>query len=137
MAVLLLAEHDNATLNGATAKALSAAKALGPVHVLVAGSGAANVAAAAAGLAGVEKVLHADAAHLANGLAEELAALIVSLMPGYDAFLAPSTARASQRCSTSCRSPTSPRSSRPTRSSGRSTPATPSRPCSAASRRRC
>jgi electron transfer flavoprotein alpha subunit len=92
MAVLLLAEHDNATLNGATAKALSAAKALGPVHVLVAGANAANVAAAAAGLAGVEKVLHADAAHLANGLAEELAALIVSLMPGYDAFLAPSTA---------------------------------------------
>ena len=58
MAVLLVAEHDNRALNGATAKALTAAKALGsPVHILVAGSGCEAVAQKAAALSGVEKVL--------------------------------------------------------------------------------
>ena len=92
MTVLLLAEHDNASLNGATAKALSAAKAMGPVHVLVAGSGCKAVADAAAKLDGVAKVLLADSPTLANALAEEMTALIVPLMAGYEAFVAPSTA---------------------------------------------
>ena len=92
MTVLLLAEHDNASLNAATAKALTAAKAMGPVHVLVAGSGCAGVAASAAKLDGVAKVLVADAPNLANALAEELAALIVPLMAGYDALVVAATA---------------------------------------------
>ncbi len=92
MTTLLLAKHDNKTLNDATAKALTAAKALGaPVHVLVAGSGAGAVAEAASKLDGVEKVLHADAAIYENRLAEPLAALIVSLAGNYGAIVAPST----------------------------------------------
>ena len=63
MATLLIADHDNATIKDATAKALTAAKALGaPVHILVAGEGAKGAADAAAKLDGVEKVLLADAA---------------------------------------------------------------------------
>ena len=93
MAVLLLAEHDNSSLNIATAKAMSAAKALGSqVDVLVAGDGCRQVAEAAAKLDGAGKVLLAEAPHLANGLAEEVAALVVSLMPAYDAVVAASTA---------------------------------------------
>jgi electron transfer flavoprotein alpha subunit len=93
MPTLLLAEHDNAILNLATAKALTAAKALGgEVHILVAGEGCRGVAEAAAKLAGVEKVLLAEAGHLGHGLAEEVAELILSLMPSYDALLAPATA---------------------------------------------
>ncbi|WP_117196133.1 electron transfer flavoprotein subunit alpha/FixB family protein [Rhizobium terrae] len=99
MAILLLAEHDNASLNDQTAKALSAAtqiaKDLGSdVHVLVAGSGAQAAADAAAKLAGVSKVLLADDAGLANNLAEPLAALIVSLAGSYDVIIAPATASA-------------------------------------------
>ncbi len=93
MAVLILAEHDNATLNPATAKALTAAKSIGgDIHVLVAGSGCAAVADRAAKLGGVAKVLLADAPSFANALAEEVAPLIVSLMPAYDVLMAPSTA---------------------------------------------
>lgn len=93
MAILLLAEHTNAVLGGATAKALTAAKQIGgDVHVLVAGHSCAPAAEAAAKLKGVSKVLVADAAHLANGLAEEVAALIVSLASGYDVILAGATA---------------------------------------------
>ncbi len=93
MAVLLIAEHDNRTLNGATAKALTAAKALGgPVHILVAGSGCDAVAQKAAALSGVEKVLLASADHLKPRLAEEMAALIVPLMERYDALVAVSSA---------------------------------------------
>ncbi|KAI94225.1 electron transfer flavoprotein subunit beta [Rhodomicrobium udaipurense JA643] len=88
MAVLLVAEHNNKALNGATAKALTAAKALGaPVHVLVAGAGVDAVAQKAAALEGVDKVLVADAPHLAAHLAEDLAALIVPLMANYDALV--------------------------------------------------
>lgn len=95
MAVLLIAEHDNSALNGVTAKALTAAAALGsPVHVLVAGQNARGVAEAAAKLSGVEKVLLADDALYAHRLAEPLAALIVSLAPAYDAIVGPSTASA-------------------------------------------
>jgi electron transfer flavoprotein alpha subunit len=93
MAVLLLAEHDNKTLAGATAKALSAAKLLGQeVHILVAGSACRAVADAAAKLDGAGKVLLCDAPHLEHQLAEEMAALIVKLMPAYEAALAAATA---------------------------------------------
>jgi len=93
MTVLLIAEHDNQALSPAVAKAASAAKALGgDIHVLVAGSGARPVAEAAARLEGVAKVLLADAPHLGHQLAEEVAALIVRLMPAYDAAVAPATA---------------------------------------------
>jgi electron transfer flavoprotein alpha subunit len=85
MAVLLVADHDNKTLNPATAKAMSAALALGSdVHVLVAGAGCGAVAEAASKLEGVAKVLLAEAPHLEHQLAEEVANLIVSLMDGYD-----------------------------------------------------
>ena len=93
MAVLVLAEHTNSALGSATAKAVTAAKQIGgDVHVLVAGSGASAAAAEAAKIDGVSKVLVADAAHLANQLAEEVAALVVPLMGSYDAFVAPATA---------------------------------------------
>jgi electron transfer flavoprotein alpha subunit len=94
MAVLLLAEHTNDALNALTAKALTAAQALGgDVHVLVAGQNCRPAAEAAAKLAGVAKVLLVDGAQYANQLAEEMAALIVPLMASYDALVAPSTAR--------------------------------------------
>ena len=93
MSVLLLAEHDNNTLNVATAKAMTAAKALGgDVHVLVAGEECQSVADAAAKLDGAAKVLLADAPHLKHQLAEELEALIVPLAANYDAVIAPATA---------------------------------------------
>jgi electron transfer flavoprotein alpha subunit len=92
MAILLLAEHDNATLSDQTAKTLTAAAKIGSdVHVLVAGSGAKAAADAAAKLSGVTKVLLADDASLANNLAEPLAALIVSLAGSYDTIIAPAT----------------------------------------------
>ena len=92
MTTLLLAEHDNKSLKDATTKALTAAKALGgDVHVLVAGKDARGVADAAAKLDGVGKVLVADGANYEHMLAEPLAALIVSLAPGYDAIVAAST----------------------------------------------
>jgi len=93
MSVLLLADHNNQTLGSANLKAMSAAKALGgDVHVLVAGSGCGAVAEQAAKLDGAAKVLVADAPQYANGLAEELAALIVPLMGNYTALVAASTA---------------------------------------------
>lgn len=94
MSVLVLAEHDNAELKDATLAAVTAAAQLGgDVHVLVAGKGAAAVAAAAAKIAGVAKVLHADAAEVEHALAENLAPLIAGLMAGYDALVAPATTR--------------------------------------------
>jgi electron transfer flavoprotein alpha subunit len=95
MAILLLAEHDNATLSDQTAKTLTAAAKIGgDVHVLVAGSGAKAAADEAAKLSGVDKVLLADDASYANQLAEPLAALIVSLSGSYDVIIAPATASA-------------------------------------------
>ena len=92
MATLLIAEHDDKTMNGATAKALTAAKGLGgEIHVLVAGSNCKPVAEQAAKLDGVAKVLLADAPLYANRLAEPIAALIVQLAPNYDAIVAPAT----------------------------------------------
>lgn len=92
MAILLFAEHDNETLSDQTAKALTAALAIGSdVHVLVAGKGAKGVADQAAKLAGVKKVLLADSADLENRLAEASAALIVSLAGNYDTIIAAAT----------------------------------------------
>ncbi|MDP3798327.1 MAG: electron transfer flavoprotein subunit alpha/FixB family protein [Polaromonas sp.] len=92
MAILLLADHDNATLSDQTAKALTAASKIGgDVHVLVAGNGAKGVAEAAAKLSGVSKVLLAESDELANNLAEPLADLIVSLAGSYDTIIAAAT----------------------------------------------
>ena len=92
MAILLIAEHDNQSLSDQTAKALSAASKIGAdVDVLVAGNNAKAAADAAAKLAGVRKVLLAEAAELENRLAEPLAALIVSLAGGYDTIIAAAT----------------------------------------------
>lgn len=83
MTILIIAEHDNQTLNPATLHAVSAGAKLGEVHVLVAGNGAKAVADEAAKVAGVGKVLLADAAHYEAGLAEELAPLVVNLAADY------------------------------------------------------
>ena len=96
MATLLIAEHDNKSLKDATNKALTAASELGAeVHILVAGGGEGTKAAAeaAAKLKGVTKVLLAEGPAYEHDLAEPLAALIVSLAPSYDAFIAPATSR--------------------------------------------
>ncbi|VAV96010.1 Electron transfer flavoprotein, alpha subunit [hydrothermal vent metagenome] len=92
MKTLVLAEHNNEALNDATAKTVTAALALGgTVDVLVAGENAGAVAIAAAKLAGVANVLHADASILAKQVAEAMQALILPLMADYDALLAPAT----------------------------------------------
>ena len=92
MAVLLLAEHDNRTLALATAKALTAARAFGgDVDILVAGQNCRAVAEEAAKLDGVRKVLLAEAPHLAQRLAEEVAATVQPLMKDYSVLLAPTT----------------------------------------------
>ncbi len=92
MAILLLADHDNASLSDQTAKALTAAAKIGgDVHVLVAGKGAKAAADAAAKLSGVSKVLLAESDELANNLAEPLAALIVSLAGAYDTIISAAT----------------------------------------------
>ncbi|MFD0846993.1 electron transfer flavoprotein subunit alpha/FixB family protein [Sphingosinicella xenopeptidilytica] len=95
MSVLVLAEHDNASIKDATRVAVTAAGKLGgDVHVLVAGQGAQGAADAAAKIAGVSKVLLADDAAYANGLAENVAPLIEGLMANYDALVAPATTSA-------------------------------------------
>jgi electron transfer flavoprotein alpha subunit len=95
MAILLVAEHNKGALSPATAKALTAAKAIGgDIDILVAGEGSGAVAEAAAKLAGVRKVLIAEAPQLAHQLAEELAALIAPLMQGYGVLIAPATTAA-------------------------------------------
>jgi electron transfer flavoprotein alpha subunit len=91
MSVLVLAEHNDGALSPATLATVTAASQLGgDVHVLVAG-GSDAVAAEAAKIAGVAKVLHAGDGALANQLPENVAPLVVDLMAGYDAFLAAST----------------------------------------------
>ncbi|CAL8974347.1 Electron transfer flavoprotein subunit alpha [Rhodoplanes serenus] len=93
MANLLVAEHDGAGLKDATAKALTAARALGgDLHVLVAGQGCRGAAEAAAKLDGVAKVLIADDARYAHLTAEPIAALLVGLAKDYDAIVMPATA---------------------------------------------
>jgi len=92
MSTLLIAEHDNKALKDATAKALTAAKALGQaVHVLVAGKDCRTVADAATKLDGVKNVLLADGASYEHMLAEPMAALIQSLAGNYDAIVSPAT----------------------------------------------
>ncbi|MEL6475073.1 MAG: electron transfer flavoprotein subunit alpha/FixB family protein, partial [Pseudomonadota bacterium] len=92
MAVLVLADHDNASLSDATNKTVTAAlKFGGDVDVLVAGNGAGDVAAEAAKIEGVRKVVHADGAPYEKQLAEAMEALIVPMMGNYDALFAPAT----------------------------------------------
>jgi len=90
VSVLVIAEHDNKTVKKATLNAVAAAQKIGgDIHILVAGHQAGEAAKAAAGFA--KKVLHADAPHLADFLAENVASLIVSIGKGYSHILAPST----------------------------------------------
>jgi len=93
MASLVIAEHDNATVKGATLNTVTAAlKCGGDVHVLIAGSNAGGAAAAAAQIAGVAKVLHADAAYFEHGLAENIAAQVLAIAKDYSHILFPATA---------------------------------------------
>ncbi|MCL7463409.1 FAD-binding protein, partial [Pseudomonas sp. NW5] len=92
MAILVIAEHDNATLGAATLNTVAAAAQIGgDIHVLVAGSGCAAVAEAAAKVAGVAKVRVADQAAFAHQLAENLAPLVAELAPDYSHVLAAAT----------------------------------------------
>ena len=92
MTTLVLAQHDNANLNPAVLNAVSAAAQMGgDIHLLVAGSGAADVAAEAAKVSGVAKVLHADGDHYKDSVAVETANLIVSLAADYSHIVAAST----------------------------------------------
>ncbi len=94
MTNLVIAEHTNSELSDATAKTVTAAAAIGgDVHVLVAGADCGGAAEAAAKIDGVAKVIKADDAQYDHGLAEPIAALVVSLAGGYDAILAPATTR--------------------------------------------
>jgi len=94
MAVLVIADHDNASLKEDTAKTVTAAQTLSSdVDVLVAGQNAKAVADAAAKIAGVRKVLLAESAELGQGLAEAVEAVVVPLMANYDAVLTPATSQ--------------------------------------------
>ena len=93
MTTLVIAEHDNATIKGATLNTVTAAAACGgDVHVLVAGHNAAEAAKAAGQIAGVSKVIHADSDALAHGLAENVAAQVLALAGSYSHILFPATA---------------------------------------------
>ena len=93
MSSLVIAEHDNASIKGATLNTITAAAACGgDVHVLVAGHNAAAAAAAAAQIAGVSKVIHADSDSLAHGLAENVAAQVLAIAAQYSHILFPATA---------------------------------------------
>ena len=93
MASLVIAEHDNASIKGATFNTVTAAVACGgDVHILVAGHNAGSAAQAAAQIAGVSKVIHADAEGLAHGLAENVAAQVLAIAGNYTHILFPATA---------------------------------------------
>jgi len=93
MTVLVIAEHDNNSIKGATLNVVTAAKAIGgDVHVLIAGANAGAAAAAAAQIAGVAKVLHADSAAFADSLAENVAAQVLAVASSYSHILFPATA---------------------------------------------
>ena len=93
MTALVIAEHDNASIKGATLNTVAAAAQCGgDVHVLVAGANAAGAAAAAAKIAGVSKVLHADGDAFAHGLAENVAAQVLAIASGYSHIVFPATA---------------------------------------------
>jgi electron transfer flavoprotein alpha subunit len=92
MTILVIAEHDNATLKSATLNTIAAARKIGgEIHVLVAGHNAAAAAQAAAKVAGVAKALHADAPQFAAPTAEGIAALALALAPAYAHILLPAT----------------------------------------------
>lgn len=92
MSILVIAEHDNASLKGATLNTVAAAKAIGgDIHVLVAGANCGAAAAAAAKIAGVAKVLVADNAVYANQLAENMSLLVAEIGKSYSHILAPAT----------------------------------------------
>jgi electron transfer flavoprotein alpha subunit len=91
MSVLVLVEHDGKSIKDATLATVTAAAKLGEVHALVAGNNVGGVSDAAAKIAGVAKVLVADAAHLDHDLAETVAPVAAKLMEGHDAFVAPAT----------------------------------------------
>ncbi|NRA28737.1 MAG: electron transfer flavoprotein subunit alpha/FixB family protein [Parvularculaceae bacterium] len=91
MAVLVIADHNNAELNDATLKVVGAAQKMGgDIHVLVAGEGAGAVAEAASKINGVSKVLHADDVNYAKRLAEPMAELVIGLAGSYDHIVASS-----------------------------------------------
>ncbi len=93
MTTLVIAEHDNKSLKGGTFNTVSAAVAIGgDVHMLIAGNSAGEAAKAASQVAGVTKVIHADAAHLDHGLAENVAAQILSIAGNYSHILFAATA---------------------------------------------
>ena len=93
MTSLVIAEHDNASIKGATLNTVTAASACGgDVHVLVAGHNAAAAAQAASQIAGVAKVIHADSEALAHGLAENVAAQVLAIAANYSHILFPATA---------------------------------------------
>ncbi|MBS0599369.1 MAG: electron transfer flavoprotein subunit alpha/FixB family protein [Rhodoferax sp.] len=93
MASLVIAEHDNATLKGATLNTVTAALACGgEVHILIAGHNAGEAAKAAAAVAGVAKVIHAEGAHFEHGLAENVAAQVLAIAQSYSHLLFPATA---------------------------------------------
>jgi electron transfer flavoprotein alpha subunit len=93
MVALVIAEHDNASLKASTLHTVTAAAQCGgEVHVLVAGSNAGAAATAAAAIAGVAKVIVADAAHFADGLAENVAEQVLAIAAAYSHILAPATA---------------------------------------------
>lgn len=93
LAILVVAEHDNASVKGATLNTVTAAAACGgDVHVLVAGHNAGAAAKAAAQIAGVAKVIHADGEQFAHGLAENVAAQVLAIAGGYSHILFPATA---------------------------------------------
>ncbi|HMV52254.1 MAG TPA: electron transfer flavoprotein subunit alpha/FixB family protein, partial [Rhodocyclaceae bacterium] len=92
MPILVIAEHDNASLKASTLNTITAAGRIGgDIHVLVAGRNCAAAAQAAASLAGVAGVMMADEPHLESQAAEEIAALVVSMAEGYGHILAPAT----------------------------------------------
>jgi electron transfer flavoprotein alpha subunit len=93
MSALVIAEHDNQSIRGATLNTVTAAlQCGGEVHVLIAGHNAGPAAQAASQIAGVSKVLHAEGEHFAHGLAENLAAQVLALAPNYSHLLFPATA---------------------------------------------
>ena len=93
MTALVIAEHDNKSIKGATLNTVTAASQLGgEVHVLVAGANAADAAKAASQIAGVTKVIHADAAGFEHGLAENVAAQVIALAGSYSHIVFPATA---------------------------------------------
>ncbi|MDP2017525.1 electron transfer flavoprotein subunit alpha/FixB family protein, partial [Hydrogenophaga sp.] len=93
MTALVIAEHNNASIKGATLNTVAAAAQCGgEVHVLIAGHNAGAAAAAAAQIAGVAKVIHVEGVHFEHGLAENMAAQVLAIASNYSHILFPATA---------------------------------------------